>query len=1210
MSEYVTFKPQLDGPFERRFLEQVGNIGRLTREELDELVTKEVQWATDVVLNPRQRRIYRAAWLVLRDLLRAGWVTRWMGNNLEVAPPSGFVGRAPADLAAAKAFLRSAMSDARREKIAESREFIRAMENPSVNGLARVPIKDLVADGEALAAELRAISELPDSERTVALRSVVKPYLQLVRDNERCPHSGHKLADIWRYFRFTWATPSENTPGRTMLYLVRDAARPYHPVMGLISLENAPLRIASRDKMLGWLPESLEETLQQATSEVEVRRAIERLLTHIDYALSGIDLTGLCSSEELHKPTEEVISRLVSIAARSTAEREEALRRWRRPVTDEDDQEVIAEKSSLGNISVDAENALFRRKRAESLGRLLSAKRILLSFLARPNARENWKPFIQGEEGQSAVRTALIGLKNRFVGTSIMELNVCGAIPPYNELLGGKLAALLTLSPEVVADYRTRYGNRASDIASRLKGQPVVRPADLVYIGTTSLYSVGSSQYNRLKLPQGLLQSSAPEVRWQQLGVTKGYGSLHISRVTLQCLEELSDSDDFQHVNHVFGEGSSPKMRIMRRGLDVLFGAGYRATAEAVSRHAMPRLVYGAFLAANGAAYLQGETTEPEYYFDSEMDPKEATERIAEFWRQRWLLPRLSFGPCLDRVSSFERDSINVSSGLSDSKAIEFVPIREEVPALPAVPAMDDNRVLEFIRELYRGKSGYADNTSSDLLSAMHVTTRIDEQIMTAVAAGKSVILTGYPGDGKTHLLRMLLLRLEQMESHPVVELDASTLTDNELFEKWRRASDEGRPFCVAINEAVLLNLARCHPEFSPAVEAQQQVEEGLAYEEMPLVLDSNVVTFDLSRRNVLAADVVTSALEKLLNPTTQKSCQLCPGAGQCDYIRHRRLLSKTRVRERLQAVLDRVTRRGYHATLRELQSLLSFLLLGDRDCAGLLKTSGDLDYSLPELLYRGKGKLFDQIRSTFDPARMTHPVFDAQLVEGALSHDEWLEDTALAPVHPDDPDRVNAAKRAFFLFHEKGDQLLLIGGDLEAQFQSFLESSAKEQLRFLLWHVEAFFGGDGSGDILHAWQSHTFGQADSSVLFAVRAYPRRDFRVLRPRLSTSMSQAFDLALDHVLLTHVDKRNARLVVDFGVYRALVLAEQGVPLRALDEDVVRRLRRFVEQLSGSPTSEELDEVVIEVLDSVSGEHLSVAVDVMGRRYLSIAQKGEN
>src|SRR5690606_35381097 len=174
--------------------------------------------------------------------------------------------------------------------------------------------------------------------------------------------------------------------------------------------------------------------------------------------------------------------------------------------------------------------------------------------------------------------------KSRHIGTSLMELNVCGAIPPYNEILGGKLAALIMLSKEVIDDYRKRYGNRPSDIASRLKGQPVVRQADLAYIGTTSLYRVGSSQYNRLRLPAGLIRSDFPEIRWKNIGETKGFGTLHISRLTLQCLEDTLSIEERGSMNRVFGEGASPKLRTIRSGLEKVFESGQREFLDLVPR--------------------------------------------------------------------------------------------------------------------------------------------------------------------------------------------------------------------------------------------------------------------------------------------------------------------------------------------------------------------------------------------------------------------------------------------------------------------------------------------------------------------------------------------------------------------------------------------------------------------------------------------------
>lgn len=78
-------------------------------------------------------------------------------------------------------------------------------------------------------------------------------------------------------------------------------------------------------------------------------------------------------------------------------------------------------------------------------------------------------------------------------------------------------------------DYEVRCANKPSEIATGLKGEPVFCPADLVYVGTTSLYYVGSSQYNRLKIPGKVFDSDFGVV-WKQLGMTRGGGTMHISK--------------------------------------------------------------------------------------------------------------------------------------------------------------------------------------------------------------------------------------------------------------------------------------------------------------------------------------------------------------------------------------------------------------------------------------------------------------------------------------------------------------------------------------------------------------------------------------------------------------------------------------------------------------------------------------------------------
>src|SRR5690606_33044272 len=98
--------------------------------------------------------------------------------------------------------------------------------------------------------------------------------------------------------------------------------------------------------------------------------------------------------------------------------------------------------------------------------------------------------------GQLLLDQMLRLAKAKLVGTAIADLAVCGAVPPYNELVGGKLVALLAVSEAARTAYRKRYQDQPSVIASSVAGRSVVRSADLVFVGTSSLYGVRPNQYD------------------------------------------------------------------------------------------------------------------------------------------------------------------------------------------------------------------------------------------------------------------------------------------------------------------------------------------------------------------------------------------------------------------------------------------------------------------------------------------------------------------------------------------------------------------------------------------------------------------------------------------------------------------------------------------------------------------------------------------
>ena len=150
----------------------------------------------------------------------------------------------------------------------------------------------------------------------------------------------------------------------------------------------------------------------------------------------------------------------------------------------------------------------------------------------------------------------------------------------------------------MIKDYTDKYSKQVSEIASRMKGSRVIRDSSLVYLGTTSLYAVGSSQYNRIKVPI----ENEFTLEYRKMGITEGYGTVYFSKETTNLFSQILEiQDGGKRIGHVFGEGTSPRFRMISRGLSSL---GIRA--EAFLKHYSPRIVYSINLAKNTDNFLMG----------------------------------------------------------------------------------------------------------------------------------------------------------------------------------------------------------------------------------------------------------------------------------------------------------------------------------------------------------------------------------------------------------------------------------------------------------------------------------------------------------------------------------------------------------------------------------------------------------------------------
>jgi hypothetical protein len=251
--------------------------------------------------------------------------------------------------------------------------------------------------------------------------------------------------------------------------------------------------------------------------------------------------------------------------------------------------------------------------------------------------------------GSDTIRRVLKKAKADRVGISIADIMVCGAVQPYNALLGGKLAAMLAASTEVVLEYRRRYREAESEIASSVAGRSIVRAPNLVLLGTTSLYGVGSSQYNRINVPaEHIGGASGDFVRFEELGRSEAFGTSHYSDETVVALVKLVQQADAHRVNSVFGEGASPKLRKLRHALELL-----DLPTSLLLRHHRPRVVYAVSMVRNLRDYLIGLDKRPTYIV--ELDGTSTTTKISAWWRERWLRNRIMADDVLEEVARHTR---------------------------------------------------------------------------------------------------------------------------------------------------------------------------------------------------------------------------------------------------------------------------------------------------------------------------------------------------------------------------------------------------------------------------------------------------------------------------------------------------------------------------------------------------------------------------
>lgn len=498
---------------------------------------------------------------------------------------------------------------------------------------------------------------------------------------------------------------------------------------------------------------------------------------------------------------------------------------------------------------------------------------------------------------------------------------------------------------------------------------------------------------------------------------------------------------------------------------------------------------------------------------------------------------------------------------------------------------------FELLRSLYGGRGTNADLVTTADLSRLHVETPLEAFVPSLVARGVDVVLTGNPGDGKSHAVR--LLQGQDKLRDAVVESDLSAHDSGDVARAWAAAAGARRPFVLCGNEGPLLELLSI-AEQTPALadrarELRAQVGRLTVAraDELPAE-PRHAVLIDLADRNLLVEANVERALTRVCNVAFLPT-ELGIRASESSTGRNILLLAGSAIaRRRLARVLSIAgRRRGGHFTFRQLWQAIAYALTGGKGVQTLLNDlySGNVGlgtYPLDHLTRGvgrgfGRGPLIEAVRDFADPATVTDPDLDEALWAGGVNALGQLDKEAPIDVPSQlwDSDKKAALqvhaqlKRYVALTHPRCEFLMdrLAGGnDLPSNH------SDEQLLSLTLEGIRRMYTPPGADEQLPAWLlsglplwiGHSYAEVPTGRRphVAVGCRAQDEFEVLRPRRVTWLDGVLGPLPDEAWISH-RLSGAMLRVDPEALADFERAPHTTgPMR-----VPERVTRFLARLAG-------------------------------------------
>jgi hypothetical protein len=501
----------------------------------------------------------------------------------------------------------------------------------------------------------------------------------------------------------------------------------------------------------------------------------------------------------------------------------------------------------------------------------------------------------------------------------------------------------------------------------------------------------------------------------------------------------------------------------------------------------------------------------------------------------------------------------------------------------------------ELLLGLYFGESSNADLTSPAARRLLHVRTPLEDYVASAVASGLDVVLTGNPGDGKSHVMHVLRdgNTLKDVEVCP----DLSAGPSAAAVGRWLAARDGGKRFLLLGNEGPLIEFVAAldgEPRLAAErAELSAQLRRLLVQRVADLPSEpKRVALVDLADRNVLDVGVIESMLARV---SSEEFLPTFPRAVESSVGRNLVALQHREVRARLARLLCAAgRRRAEHVTFRQLWAAIAYAITAGKAESTLRQEMSRDDGGLGATLLgnlsnaRGGGPLLAAIREFADVASVSDPELDDQLWStGQPGAGEWYADE----FHAEPPalqwasgERNEALltfgslKRATAVLHERGSRLV---EGAERMLRLPRESSDPVLRRAVVHGLRHLYlspseAGEAPDWLLEGiplWVGFSYSDTpnEDRPHVAVRCIAEADFEVLRPVRAPWLDAVLGPAPDIVWFVHCAS-GISMPVGPELLGALVAASRSSgPMR-----VPEPAQRFLVRLAGwDESAEELE-----------------------------------